>query len=136
MAASRSGPVTRQATTKGTAVPDSQQTDFQAISTELAQIYKTHYGRGPTKITADYMGDAVVCLLEDVNSPTQAALLKFGRADTAQTIHGEMQLGMADEMRETVERLTGRTVRAYVPGFNAAANATTDVFLLEPANDA
>lgn len=112
---------------------------WRRISARVAaasKFYKTHYGRGPTKITADYMGDAIVCLLEDVNSPTQEALLKFGRADTAQAIHSELQLGMADEMREAIERLTSRTVRAYVPGFNATANATTDVFFLEPADDA
>ncbi|CAB4892800.1 unannotated protein [freshwater metagenome] len=111
---------------------ESRQTDFQALSTEIAQIYKTHYGRGPTKITAAYMGDAVVCLLEDVNLPAQTALLNRGKTDLAQAIHAELQLGMADAMSETVQRITGRTVRTYVPGFNATGNATTDVFFLEP----
>ena len=119
-----------------TCVPGSQRADFQAISTAIAQIYKTYYGRGPTKVIAGHIGDAIVCLLEGVNTPSQAALLKFGKFDTAQAIHGELQLGMAIEMREAVERLTGRTVRAYVPGFNAAEDATTDVFLLQPIDDA
>ena len=116
-------------------MPESQQTDFQAVSREIAQIYKTHYGRGPTKINSGFMGDAVVCLLEDVNNASQAALLQFGKTDVAQAVHGELQLGMAHAMQEAIERLTGRTVRAYVPGFNATANATTDVFLLEPVAD-
>lgn len=35
-------------------------------------------------------------------------------------------------MGAVIERITGRTVDAYVPGFNAAADATTDVFFLNP----
>lgn len=112
-------------------MPESQQFRSQEISTEIALIYKRHYGRGPTKITAHLLEDAVVCLLEDVNTSAQTALIDLGRVDVAQTIHGELQLGMADAMQEVVERHTGRTVRSYVPGFNARANATTDVFYLE-----
>lgn len=94
-------------------------------------IYKQHYGRGPTKIVAHLVGDAVVCLLEDVNVPAQSALIERGRVDVARTIHEELQLGMADAMSEVVQRHTGRAVRTYVPGFNATAGATTDVFHLE-----
>lgn len=113
-------------------MPESQQSTTQVIANEIATIYKQHYGRGPTRITAHVLDDAVVCLLEDVNTPTQRALLERGKADLAQAIHGELQLGMAEAMRDIVERCTGRTVRVYVPGFNAEANATTDAFYLEP----
>jgi len=76
---------------------------------------------------------AVVCLLRDVNTPAQTALVQMGKVDVAQAVHGELQLGMADEMQTAIEQITGRTVTAYIPGFNAVANATTDVFFLERA---
>jgi len=113
-------------------MPESPQPPSMQISTEIAQIYKAHYGRGPTKITAHQLPDAVVCLLEDVNTPIHDALLTHGQEQLAQSVHGQLQMAMADQMREVVERLTGRTVRGYVPGFNTAINATTDVFYLEP----
>lgn len=62
------------------------------------------------------------------STPAQDALLQLGNGDVVQSVLGEMQMGMADEMQAAVERITARTVSAYVPGFNSAANATTDVF--------
>lgn len=112
------------------------QTRESQISDEIASVYKARYGRGPTKITTLILPEAVVCLLRGVNSTAQAALVELGKVDLAQAVHGELQMGMADEMTAIVEGLTGRTVSAYVPGFNAAADATTDVFYLEPAGGA
>ncbi len=45
-------------------------------------------------------------------------------------------MGMAARMREIVERVTGRAVSAYVPGFNASVDATTDVFFLDDGRNA
>lgn len=113
-------------------MPESQQFPALAISTEIALIYKQHYGRGPNKITAHLTGDAVVCLLEGTNIPAQTALLNRGKVDLAQALHGELQRGMADAMTKIVEHHVGRPVRTYVPGYNVQASATTDVFYLEP----
>lgn len=110
---------------------ESQQYPMTEISTEIAKIYRDEYGRGPRRITAHRLPDAIVCLLEDVNTPVHDALLRDGREDLAQEIHGRLQFAMAGRMSEVVERVTGRAVRAYVPGFNSAVNATTDVFYLE-----
>lgn len=109
---------------------DSRQSVVLEISKEIAQVYRSRYGRGPTKITAHVLGDAVVCLLRDVNTPAQAALVRSGRADLARAVHGELQMGMAREMQAVVERITGRAVTGYVPGFNAEIDATTDTFFL------
>lgn len=116
-------------------MPESLRSPASEISTAIAGIYKTRYGRGPTRVTSHLLDDAVVCLLRDVNTPTQTALVEFGRADVAQTVHEELQMGMSVQMQAEVERITGRTVTAYVPGFNATANATTDTFFLEPTDD-
>lgn len=110
----------------------SQQTPESQISTEIALVYKERYGRGPTKIVTHIVGDAVVCLLREVNTPAQTALLQMGKVDVAQAVHGELQMGMAAQMQEVIERSTGRAVSAYVPGFNASVDATTDVFFLHP----
>jgi uncharacterized protein YbcI len=102
------------------------------ISTGIAQVYKARYGRGPLRINVHVVGDAVICVLRGVNTPAQTALVEYGKADIAQAVHEELQMGMALEMQAIVERATDRTVSGYVPGFNAQADATTDTFLLVP----
>lgn len=79
-------------------------------------------------------GDAIVCLLEDVNTPAQTALAQCGRLELAQNVHNQLQMDMAEELRDIVHRATGQTARGYVPGFNAEIDATIDVVFLQPEN--
>lgn len=111
---------------------ESPQSPSLKISTGIAQIYKARYGRGPTRITVHVHNEAVVCLLQDINTPAQAALVNAGRVAVAQAVHGDLQMSMAQEMQAVVETATGRRVSGYVRGFNAEISATTDVFFLEP----
>lgn len=105
------------------------------VSNGIAQVYKARYGNGPRRITTHQQEDAIVCLLRGVNTPAQTALVQYGKTELAQELHEELQRGMAPEMTEVVERLTGRTVVGYIPGFDASIDATTDVFLLAPLDD-
>lgn len=114
-------------------MPAPPQSTIQTISDRIAALYKASYGRGPTTVTVHLTADAVTCILQDVNTPAQNALVRFGATDVARRTHQELQIGMAAAMSEAVEAATGRTVKTYIPGFNAEAAATTDVFLLEPA---
>ncbi|MDO9410853.1 Na-translocating system protein MpsC family protein [Patulibacter sp.] len=102
------------------------------IADGIARVYKARYGRGPLRIDVHVAGDAVVCVLRGVNTPAQRSLVEYDHAGVAQAVHERLQTGMAPEMEAVVERATGRAVGAYVPGFNARADATTDTFLLEP----
>lgn len=113
-------------------MPESLQSPSMEISNGIAQLYKERYLRGPVSLVVHLLPDSVVCLLRDVNAPVQAALVRDGEVDLAQSVHEKLQMGMAREMAEVVERATGRSVGGYVPGFNARIAATTDVFLLEP----
>lgn len=73
----------------------SRQSPEAEISDGIALVYKSRYGRGPTKITTRVLPEAVGCLLRDVNTPAQSALVQMGKVDVAQAVHGELQLGMA-----------------------------------------
>lgn len=106
----------------------------QTIADQFTSLYKTHYGRGPKTVSVHIVRDAVVCILQDVNTPVHRALVEFGAVDVAQASHHRLQVGMAGDMRRAVERITGRTVAAHVPGVNAEAAVTTDVFLLAPGD--
>lgn len=113
-------------------MPELLQYPLTDVSNGIAQVYKARYGNGPRRITTHQHEDAIVCLLRGVNTPAQSTLVRYGKTELAQELHEELQRGMAPEMTAVVERLTGRTVVGYIPGFDAAIDATTDVFLLEP----
>lgn len=104
------------------------------IANEIAQIYKTAYGRGPTRVVAHLLKDTVVCVLEDVLTPEQSALVELGEADLVDAVHGRLRRALLPEFIGVVERVTGRQVRCYVPGFDARLAMATDTFVLHPAS--
>lgn len=102
------------------------------IANEIAQIYKTTYGRGPTRVVAHLLKDTVICILEDVLTSEQAALVELGESDLVDTAQCRLRRALLPEFVGVVERITGRQVRCYVPGFDARLAVATDTFLLHP----
>ncbi len=104
----------------------------QAISTRIAQIYKTTYGRGPTKIAAYVLPELVLVLVEDLNTPGQSRLIEHGDHDYVESGHRRLHQTMTAEMGHAIEDVLSRRVRGCVSGFNGPLNAATNTFLLEP----
>lgn len=104
----------------------------QAIANGVAQVYKDLYGRGPQKIVATILPDAVFVTLEDVNTPAQNKLVELGEVRLLDTVHSRLQRGIETHLIAVVEGVLERTVRSYVPGYNGRDNTATDTFLLAP----
>ncbi|CAB4915871.1 unannotated protein [freshwater metagenome] len=104
----------------------------QEIANGIALVYKDVYGRGPTKIVAMILPDAVFVVLEEVNTPGQDHLVRIGELEMLTAVHDRMQRSIETELCAVVERVTGREVRSYVPGFNGRDGTAIDGFLLEP----
>ncbi|WP_210494714.1 Na-translocating system protein MpsC family protein [Patulibacter sp. SYSU D01012] len=104
----------------------------QKISTGLTRVYKSVFGRGPTRTTLHLTGDVVLCVFEEAATPGQERLTALGRADIVHAAQIELQRAMVPEMSAIVEEATGRSVRACVCGFDAEVGAATNTFLLVP----
>lgn len=112
----------------------SHESPLQAISNAMAQIYKTQFGRGPTKVRTFFAGpDAVVCVLEDTQTPAERRLVDQGEHGRLRDLRIAFQYATEHEMREPIERVTGRRVRAFISGIDVRADASAETFLLEPS---
>lgn len=107
---------------------------LQAISNAMAQVYKTQFGRGPNKVKTYFAGpDAVVCVLEDTQTPAEKRLVELGEHQRLRDVRLFFQYATEDDMRAPVEAATGRAVRAFISGIDVRADASVELFLLEPA---
>jgi uncharacterized protein YbcI len=105
---------------------------LQAISNAMAQIYKTQFGRGPTKVKTYFAGpDAVVCILEDTQTPAERRLVELQEHQRLRDVRLFFQYATEDDLREPIEQATGRRVRAFISGIDVRADASAEVFLLE-----
>jgi uncharacterized protein YbcI len=104
-----------------------------AVSNEMVRVYKTQFGRGPTKARTDFAGpDVLVCTLQDSFTPAERNMAKLGEHLRLGELRMFFHRAAATEFREEVERITGRKVWACVSGVDTERDVSTEVFYLEP----
>jgi uncharacterized protein YbcI len=76
--------------------------------------------------------DVVVCLLEDGVTKAEVHLLAAGRDELVRMQRDALQRVMEAELVAAVERLTERKVVKFLSGTNTLADASVELFVLEP----
>jgi uncharacterized protein YbcI len=105
-----------------------------SISGEMVRLYKEQFGRGPTKARTNWSGrDMLVVLLEDTLTPAERNLVSLGEYQRLRDTRMLFQYARVEQFCEPVERLTGRKVRSFISGIDAAADGMSlEVFVLHP----
>ena len=102
------------------------------LSNEMVRIYKELFGRGPTRARADWAGpDALLCTLEDSLTPAERKMAEMGEHQRLRDIRTFFQHASESDFRESVERITGRKVRAFVSGIDTGQDVSSEVFYFE-----
>ena len=107
---------------------------LREVSNTMVRLHKEQFGRGPTKARSDWAGnDVLVCLLEDTLTPAERKLIEMGEHQRLRDARLFFQYSSVREFCEPVERLTGRTVRAFMSAIDTEANGlVTELFVLYP----
>lgn len=106
------------------------------LCNEMVRIYKEIFGRGPTRARADWAGrDALLCTLEDSLTPAERKMAEVGDHQRLRETRMFFQHVCEADFRESVERITGRKVRAFVSGIDTNTDVSSEIFYLEPAAD-
>jgi uncharacterized protein YbcI len=103
------------------------------VSDELVRLYKDLFGRGPTKAGTHWAGDNIlICTLENSLTPAERSMVEMGEYQRLRDVRMFFQHARENDFRETIERITGRQVRAFVSGIDPATDVSAEVFYLEP----
>jgi uncharacterized protein YbcI len=106
---------------------------LSAISNEMVRIYKDQFGRGPTKTRTQWAGpDVIVVTLEQTFTPAERKLCEMGEHARLRELRLLFQYAETTVFCEPIERLTGRTVRAFVSGIDTYADLASEMFVLYP----
>lgn len=107
---------------------------LSAISNEMVRIYKDQFGRGPTKTRTQWAGpDILVVTLEQTFTPAERKLCDLGEHARLRELRLLFQYAETKVFCEPIERLTGRTVRAFVSGIDTHADLASEMFVLYPS---
>jgi uncharacterized protein YbcI len=106
---------------------------LSAISNEMVRIYKDQFGRGPTKTRTLWAGpDILVVTLEQTFTPAEHKLRELGEHGRLRELRLLFQYAEVETFCAPIERLTGRTVRAFVSGLDTEADLASEMFVLHP----
>jgi uncharacterized protein YbcI len=106
-----------------------------AISTAVVHVFSDHTGRGPTKARTTLDGDLVVVILQEGMTKTERALVRAGKDTEVLRLRRILQDTMSVDLIAAVERLTSRTVQAFMSANHVAPDTAAEIFLMDGAVD-
>ena len=114
--------------------PDTHQWISLEISNGMVRLYKELFGRGPSRARTYFAGpDIVICSLETSFTPAERSMAEMGEHQRLREWRSLLQYGRATEFCSPIERITGRTVRAFISGTDTEADGlSVETFVLHP----
>jgi uncharacterized protein YbcI len=103
-----------------------------AISNALTRMHREYYGRGATSVRTAIGRDHVATFLEDILTPSERTLVDSGYVEPVRETRLAFQQAMREEFIGTVEKATGRKVRAFFSQVHFDPDIAAEIFLLEP----
>ena len=106
-----------------------------SISSAVVHLFAERTGRGPTRARTTIDGGLVVVILEDGLTKAERALVRDGKRDEVLRLRRAFQDTMSDDLIAAVERLTNRTVQAFMSANHTEPDAAAEIFLLDGRGD-
>jgi uncharacterized protein YbcI len=102
-----------------------------SISSAVVHLFTEHTGRGPTRARTTIDGDLVVVILQDGLTKAERTLVRAGKREEVLLLRRAFQDTMSVELIAAVERLTRRSVQAFMSANHTEADAAAEIFLLD-----
>jgi uncharacterized protein YbcI len=106
-----------------------------AISNAVVGLLRDYTGRGPTHARTTIGSDTIVVTLRNSLTKAERTLATHGKAVEVLAMRRAFQNTMRDELIAAVERLTGRTVEAFLSDNLHEPDVAVEIFLLAPNVD-
>jgi uncharacterized protein YbcI len=104
------------------------------ISTSIVAILREHYGRGPMKAKTYALDDVIVVVMRGSGfTALEQTIMDSGQPGRVIAMREEFQAVMAERYKETIERLTGRKVVAFLSQAHVEPDITVEMFFVDGA---
>ena len=106
---------------------------LQDVSNAMVALHKEQFGRGPTRVQSHFAGaDALLCVMDDALLPAESKMVDMGEQQRVRETRMFFQVATAAQFIETVESITGRTVRAFASASDPDRSVVMENFVFEP----
>jgi uncharacterized protein YbcI len=106
---------------------------LQDVSNAMVALHKDQFGRGPTRVKSHFAGaDALLCVMDDALLPAESKMVDMGEQQRVRETRMFFQVATAAQFIETIETITGRTVRAFASASDPDRSVVMENFIFEP----
>jgi uncharacterized protein YbcI len=102
-----------------------------AITEFVTTVFARYTGRGPRGARTIIDEDIVTVVLRESLTAGEQSLHAAGRGNVVERLRHEYQQAMAEELKEGIERLTGRTVVAFLSANHLDPDVAVETFVLD-----
>jgi len=101
------------------------------ISSAVVRLLHEYTGRGPTQARTTIDANTIVVTLRDSLTKAERTLASTGQATEVLAMRRAFQTSMREDLIEIVERLTGRTVEAFLSDNLHEPDVAVEVFIMQ-----
>jgi uncharacterized protein YbcI len=109
---------------------------LSAVSEAMVSMHEHYHGRVPATAKSLMMGDDLLaCVLGGVYTEVEKTMIELQRTTMVQETRSAFQDAMQGKFIDTVQRLTGRRVLAFISNHHVGPDLEVELFMLAPAGD-
>ena len=105
-----------------------------AVTDAMVELHQRYHHRAPaTTKTTMLGGDLLACVLGGVYTDVEKTMIELQRTTIVQETRSAFQNAMQQKFIDTVERLSGRGVLAFISNHHVGPDLEIELFLLHPS---
>ena len=114
--------------------PLSGQALLDAITDAMVTLHLRYHGRVPVTAETQLLdGDLVACKLGGIYTDVEKTLIELQHTRAVHDTRREFQAATRHKFIVVVERLSGRTVAAFISNYHVGPDLAVELFLLDGA---
>jgi uncharacterized protein YbcI len=114
-------------------VPLRGQVLLDAVTAAMVSLHQRYYHRAPVTAKTLLLSDEVlVCVLGGIYTDVEKTMIELQRTTIVQETRSAFQSAMQDKFIGVVERLSGRSVLAFISNQHVGPDMEVELFMLQP----
>ena len=107
---------------------------LDGVTDAMVALHERYHHRKPVTAKTQLLGDdLLVCVLGGVYTDVEKTLIELQHSTTVQETRSEFQTAMQHKFVDEIERLTRRSVLAFISNSHVGPDLEIELFMLGPA---
>ena len=104
-----------------------------AVTASMVAFHERYYHRKPVTAKTQMLGDDLIaCVLGGVYTDVEKTMIEIEKATVVQETRSSFQGAMQQKFIDEIQRLTGRSVLAFISNSHVGPDLEVELFMLGP----